>query len=145
MPSMIHGNSLSVGDWRNCRSGVQRRTPISKHTTPGRRSGGFNKPVGMTLAGLGRRASTTYPSGRVATQTYTLRSQLSQVTLAGEVIATFVHDAAGRETTRTLGNGLARITHGISAARTHRIAITALSSVGRSSHSAAMLRSASAP
>ena len=38
---------------------------------------------------------------------------------------------------------LARIPHGLPAARAHRTAITALPSVGRSSHSVAMLRSAS--
>ncbi len=55
----------------------------------------------------GRRTSLLYSDGvRQEVRTYTTRGQLAAVALDGADVTAFAYDAGGRETARTLGNGI---------------------------------------
>ncbi len=67
--------------------------------------------VGTDYDKVGRAKSLTYPDGTVVSQTYTPRGQLATVDRASPTeavasVASFNYDNGGRETSRTLGNGV---------------------------------------
>jgi RHS repeat-associated protein len=57
-------------------------------------------------ASTGRRATLTYPSGAVASQTYSPRGEIASLSLDGASAATFGYDLAGQRTTTLRANGV---------------------------------------
>ena len=62
--------------------------------------------VGYAYDAAGRLASTTYPGGNVATQTYTPRGQIAGIDLDGGTVASYEYNPVGATTAKNLENGM---------------------------------------
>jgi RHS repeat-associated protein len=67
------------------------------------------RTVGYSYDAAGRLASTTYPGGNVATQTYTPRGQIAGIDLDGGTVASYECNPAGATTAKNLENGLSAL------------------------------------
>ena len=65
--------------------------------------------VGYAYDAAGRLASTTYPGGNVATQTYTPRGQIAGIGLDGGTVASYEYNPVGATTAKTYENGLSAL------------------------------------
>jgi len=68
--------------------------------------GGTPYQVSYTYDNANRQTSVTYPTGEVATRTFTDRNQLSAVNFNGNAVASFIYDNGMRRTQTTFGNGV---------------------------------------
>lgn len=64
------------------------------------------RTVGYAYDAAGRLASTTYPGGNVATQTYTPRGQIAGIDLDGGTVASYEYNPVGATTAKNLENGM---------------------------------------
>jgi RHS repeat-associated protein len=67
------------------------------------------RTVDYAYDAAGRLASTTYPGGNVATQTYTPRGQIAGIDLDGITVASYEYNPVGATTAKTLENGLSSL------------------------------------
>jgi RHS repeat-associated protein len=64
------------------------------------------RTVGYAYDAAGRLASTTYPGGNVAAQTYTPRGQIAGIDLDGGTLASYEYNPVGATTAKNLENGM---------------------------------------
>ena len=78
--------------------------------TEGLITNGQNYQISHFFDSAKRNYQTTYPNGKILSQAFTARNQLSSVSYDAQFIANFQYDSGMRETSRGLGNGLTQTT-----------------------------------